>query len=213
MDWAEMLADLRAGLPVAQIGNSAVCGISVLRLPIEASASPLTRERAPGQCANCGIQPHGPKSPFCGESCRAAASLARQFRGSLASRTLLDPERQLGLAQSLWHLLGGGYPHRLTLIPPSAVERTLKQRGYACATCGGHATTFDHVKTACNRPINLRAVCAACQQTRPFHHADILALGAETLANLAARIQNPAPQLACDDPEAWDWRAYIAGAR
>lgn len=67
----------------------------------------------------------------------------RQLRNALAQGA--DPERQAHLGQALWHVLGGGYPHRVTLIPERARRQVLQREEGRCQSCGAPATTFDHV--------------------------------------------------------------------
>lgn len=142
------------------------------------------------------------------------ASFIRQARSAIQTNVIEDPERQLGLGQTLWHLLQGGYPHRLTLIPESARKRVIAQRNALCETCGGDGTTFDHIKTACNRPINLRLVCQNCSVTRLFNDPQHLAQTSveNILGQVQNRVQASDPVQPCDDAQSWDWRAYIAGA-
>lgn len=99
----------------------------------------------PGTCPNCGESSASARSPYCGPGCREEAAFVRQFRTSLAQGTLGDSERQARLGQSLWHLLGGGYPHRLPLIPASASKQALKRAEGRCERCGAPASSFDHV--------------------------------------------------------------------
>ncbi|MBL8048084.1 MAG: hypothetical protein JNJ45_05325 [Chthonomonas sp.] len=213
MDWRAAIESARLALPPVAVGDSAACGASVVHLALFEAIPGSINKRGPEMCANCGVEPHGKRSPFCGESCRSISSVVRQTRGAILSGAITDPERQLGLGQTLWHQLGGGFPHRLTLIPEAGRVRTLRQKGGVCAHCGEAATTFDHIKTACNRPINLLAVCQNCQVTRPFHHPEVLAAPTLDLEQVQGRVWAETALLPCDDPLKWDWRAYMAGER
>jgi len=183
---------------------------AVLRL-ILAGASGTRVEPDATTCPNCGVLVGSTKSPYCGERCREVSSFVRQFRAGLAKGVLRDPEKQLAMGQVLWHLIGGGRPLRLTLVPEKAVLRVLERERHVCQVCGGAATTVDHIATGCNRPINLRAVCEACMVARPCGSEENLAKpGAqELLAEISARVTSAEPLRICDDQETWDWREYL----
>lgn len=121
---------------------------AVLRLVVDRALG-WARTRAPvdrgSACPNCGGPASSTRSPYCCDFCREEAAFVRQFRTSRAQGTLAETEKQERLGQALWHLLGGGYPHRLPLIPPSARKQALKRTGGRCEGCGAAATTFDHV--------------------------------------------------------------------
>ena len=54
-------------------------------------------------------------------------------------------------------------------------------------------------------------MCAKCSITRPFGDPN-LTNNPETVRAMkafAARIGSPEPLRCCDDPIAWDWRAYL----
>lgn len=97
----------------------------------------------PMTCPNCGHEAASTLSPYCCEACREEAAFVRQFRSGLASGSALDPIRQAALGQSLWHVLGGGYPRRKDLVPQRTVEKVI-QRDLCCTVCGQPATTIDH---------------------------------------------------------------------
>lgn len=135
----------------------------------------------------------------------------RQLRAALAGGALEDEERQAALGQTLWHVLGGGYPRRKALIPEKAVQKVIEREGGKCEACGAPATTVDHARTACNRPINLRAVCAACCATRPFGDPALVGrpkyrARIEALARRVGCVDALRP---CDDADVWDWRDYL----
>jgi hypothetical protein len=165
----------------------------------------------PRTCPNCSCVVESVKSPYCSDACRELSSFVRQFRSNLASGMLLDHEKQVALGQTLWHLLGGGRPLRQSLVPPKALETVLKREGGLCQGCGRPATTIDHQRTACNRTINLRAVCLACCNDRPF--GDPKTLDAKEFearrSEVSRRVCASVPLRCCDDPEAWDWRSYL----
>ncbi len=136
----------------------------------------------------------------------------RQFRAGLVEETVFDEQRQAALGQVLWHALGGGYPGRNALVPEKARARVFERTGERCEACGAPATTFDHIGSACNRPINLRPMCEDCAETKPFGDPTFLAQPevVEKLRRIAARIGSPAPLRCCDNAESWDWRAYLS---
>jgi 5-methylcytosine-specific restriction endonuclease McrA len=165
----------------------------------------------PATCPNCDGPAESTRSPYCGTACREIAAFVRQFRTGLENGQVFDLERQTALGQVLWHLMGGGRPLRVHLIPPRNREQVLKRDGGACQVCGAPATAVDHIATGCNRPINLHAVCQSCCRTRDFGDAVVLArpeVGV-LLGNLASRIGSPVALRCCDDGEDWDWRAYV----
>lgn len=98
-----------------------------------------------GGCPNCGGEAFSTRTPYCGGPCRQEAAFVRQFRTALVEDTLHDTDRQTRLGQALWHLLGGGYPHRLPLILPSTAKQALKRTDGRCEGCGQPASTFDHL--------------------------------------------------------------------
>ncbi len=168
-------------------------------------------EPDPGNCPNCGAPAQSVRSPYCGPRCREIAGFVRQMRAGLDDGEILDPDRQVALGQTLWYLLGGGRPLRIDLVPQKAVQLVSAKAGGNCALCGKPATTLDHIATACNRPINLRAVCADCTTFSTFGDCSFLARPAAQglRAELTARIGLPLAQRACDDASTWDWREFL----
>lgn len=165
----------------------------------------------PNLCPNCGAPCDNDKSPYCDEQCREEAAFVRQLRRALAEDALSDADRQVAFGQTLWHVLGGGYPVRTALVPPKAVQRVLDRDGGKCQVCEGPATTVDHARTACNRPVNLRAVCANCNLDRPFGDPEITARPhcGPRYARLTMRVFSPEPLALCDSSEDWDWRGFL----
>lgn len=166
-------------------------------------------------CPACFATVASERSPYCGPKCREESGFVRQVRAGLADGSILEVERQVALGQVLWSLLGGGYPLRQTLILERSRAQVFKRSGGRCEVCGSPASALDHITTACNRPINLRAVCEKCSRTRTFGDASFLAEPAvkETLMSLSVRVAAPRPLRVCDDPESWDWRAYVAARK
>jgi 5-methylcytosine-specific restriction endonuclease McrA len=162
-------------------------------------------------CPNCGGECRSAASPYCSPSCREQASFVRQLRRDIEKGFVFDPERQINLGQVLWQLLGGGYPRRVAMIVGKARERILARDEFRCTACGAPATTLDHIATACNRPINVRSVCEGCARTRHFGDHRLLERPEvkELLEMLAQRVANCPALRVCDNPETWDWRAFI----
>jgi hypothetical protein len=155
------------------------------------------------------------RSPYCSESCREIAGFVRQFRTGLQLGWILEHDKQVALGQVLWHALGGGRPLRVAISPPKAIEKAIKRDQGLCQVCGEPATTVDHVGSGCNRPSNLRAVCAVCCTDRAF--GDPAVTGRPAFASLTQeigqRVTSEIPLLDCDDGENWDWRAYLGARR
>jgi 5-methylcytosine-specific restriction endonuclease McrA len=160
-------------------------------------------------CPNCDKPTSSTRTPYCSDHCKEVSAFIRQFRSGLKTGQALAPERQLGMAQALWHILGGGYPERIKLIPESAIKKVIQRDGGTCQLCGKEATTVDHAKTACNRPINLRAVCATCSNAKPLHDPDVIHNARDLIQEIAARVAATQPVRICDDADTWDWRAYL----
>ncbi len=162
-------------------------------------------------CPNCGGSVADGKRPYCSDFCREQAALIRQMRRALAEGSLESTERQIAVAATMWHLLGGGYPLRVAMIPPGTVRKVIEKSGGNCETCGAKATTVDHIRTACNRPINLRAVCADCTKVRMFEDSEFLALEKtqSVLSEVRNRVAALQPVQECDDPVVWDWRDFL----
>jgi len=178
-------------------------------------ASEFSPEKAvaenPETCPNCGAAMAGRTSPYCGQECRDEAAFVRQFRRSLVEGSAFDKERQASLGQVFWHLIGGGYPRRQTLVTDKERKRIFARYEGRCQVCGAEATTFDHIGSACNRTSNLRSVCGACTTTQPFGNPGFLTRAAvqSHIARLASRIGSPVALRCCDNPDTWDWRAYV----
>lgn len=163
----------------------------------------------PARCPNCGDEVLAIRSPYCGVGCRETSAFVRQLRAGLADGAALDSERQIAFGQTLWHLLGGGRPLRLALIPKKVIAQVIAKGNGVCTRCGGAATTVDHIGTACNRPINLAPVCDRCTTIRAFGDAAVVARANAELMELAARIAAPAPLRVCDDAATWNWREFV----
>ncbi len=133
----------------------------------------------------------------------------------MASGAALTPEKQAVFGERLWWLLGGGLPMREGRIPESAKRQVLRRSGGDCELCGAPMSAVENHGSGCNRPLHLRAVCPACSKTKPFGDAEFCqrAPVARLLAELGARISAETPARACDDPDAWDWRAFLAQRR
>lgn len=166
---------------------------------------------SPLQCPNCGVPAPSTKSPYCSAHCRELASFVRQLRAGLNLGWIELSDKQVALGQNLWYLLGGGRPLRQGLVPPKAVERVHARTEGRCEGCGGEASTVDHPRSACNRTINLRAVCETCSTDRPFGSEEVLGSpnAKKTLNELRSRVHSPNAVLECDDAESWDWRAFL----
>ncbi|HWA84088.1 MAG TPA: hypothetical protein VG820_11665 [Fimbriimonadaceae bacterium] len=98
----------------------------------------------PSTCPNCGKPSLFDRSPYCGDACKEEAALVRQFRNALEEGSIAGEERQAALGQKLWHVLGGGYPRRVALIPPKGIAKVIARDG-KCMLCGGTATTVDNI--------------------------------------------------------------------
>jgi len=114
----------------------------VLLYLLDPASDQVTADFGPCQCPNCGLTTSSKTSPYCSSFCREEAAFVRQFRAGVATGAVLDPIRQVGLGQNLWHLLGGGYPLRATLIKPNALAKVLAR---GCEACGRAAITVDHL--------------------------------------------------------------------
>ncbi len=191
-------------------GENPALALLIERAVALPGSDPPPPKEDPTICPNCGTTVTSDASPYCGISCREQAAFVRQLRRCLADGSIRDRERQTSLGQVLWHLLGGGYPLRQRLVTPRTWQQLLKRDGGVCQVCGVPATTFDHITTACNRPINLRAVCDECTQTKQFGDSAFLKAQDAALSRLAVRIAAPEPLLLSDDPAHWDWRTYVA---
>lgn len=110
------------------------------------------------------------------------------------------------MGQELWHVLGGGFPERLKQVPERVRLQVLGRHGGKCDLCEKPAAEIDHIRTACNRPINLRPVCVMCRRTAELSDEPI---GGVLWLALATRALSPVPLLACDDGSSWDWRDFL----
>jgi len=139
----------------------------------------------------------------------------RQFRAALASGTILEAEKQTVFGERLWWLLGGGLPMRDSRIPESAKRQVIKRSQGKCEFCASERTAIENFGSGCNRPLHLRAVCAAFSRTKPFGAPEFVQSSAvqEILVNLRQRIYAKVPLRPCDDPVNWDWRAYVASRK
>ncbi len=162
-------------------------------------------------CPNCDVKREKPRSPYCGEHCREMAGFVRQFRSGIALGWIHEPEKQVALGQVLWHVLGGGRPLRVQIAPARARETALKRENGTCQSCGGPATTVDHIGSGCNRPINLRAVCETCCTDRAFGDPHVAEREGfhPMVSEISTRISSPVPLRCCDDAETWDWREFL----
>ena len=162
-------------------------------------------------CPNCSVQTPSTRSPYCGSWCRESAAFVRQVRTGLIDGMIFDADRQVALGQVLWHLLGGGRPLRLSLVPDRTKLQVISKAEGRCLGCGDEATTVDHIGSGCNRSINLRPVCAACTSDRQFGDKRLV----ESLEfrmhceSIGFRIANRTPVRCCDDVDTWDWRQYL----
>lgn len=185
---------------------------AVLRLVFEENVRVAPSILAdPATCPNCGILTESTRSPYCSEHCREVSAFIRQLRNGIENDLAEDPERQAAMGQMLWYLLGGGLPRRVSMVPDKAIQKVLDRENRTCEDCGGVATTIDHSRTACNRPINLRAVCQTCCRVR--HYDDRTFRESESfkgeLRELTSRVQNPNAIRCCDDAETWNWREFL----
>lgn len=216
--WSQSMAQDRSKKRIAShsVAGAAMdeLAAAVLRLlwdsPERGSSSP---DQLPSEstCPDCGTGCSSESSPYCSDRCRERAAFVRQARRLIHSSVELSHEKRLSLGQALWHLLGGGYPARVALVPATSVSRVIERADGKCEVCGGQAITVDHIATGCNRTINLRAVCSGCSRTKPFMDPVLLAMPEveRSLAEIALRTRSSFPLRQCDDPESWDWRAFI----
>ncbi|MBA3726185.1 MAG: hypothetical protein H0W86_06955 [Armatimonadetes bacterium] len=102
-------------------------------------------ENSPGTCPNCGTPTDSKRTPYCSERCKCVSAFVRRFRRSLAQGSLLEPEGQVALGQTFWHLMEGGRPLRVSIAPASAIKQVFKRTDGKCETCGAPATTVDNV--------------------------------------------------------------------
>lgn len=162
-------------------------------------------------CPNCDKPFESTRSPYCSNECREIAGFIRQTRKAILDRTLFEATKQEVLGQILWELLGGGRPLRIHLVPDRILKQVLTRDERKCKRCGSPATQIDHIKTGCNRPINLEVVCDRCTKVRIF--SDRSWLGAprvqERLTEIRTRLATYEAVRVCDDPVMWDWRDFL----
>lgn len=163
-------------------------------------------EVEPLGCPNCGVPVDRPRSPYCSDRCREIAGWARQVRRLIAEEHPPDLARAAILGQTLWALLGGGYPGRVAILPARSLQRVIARNNGKCESCSQPATTVDHIGTACNREINLRPVCSSCARTRPFGDREIISRA--DLVEMQARAVSREPLRICDADE-WNWRELV----
>ena len=166
-------------------------------------------------CPNCGSRTESLTSPYCSQSCRGQAAFVRQFRGALASGSIFEAEKQTLFGERLWWLLGGGLPLRESRILESGKRQVTKRSGGRCEYCDSPMTAVENIGSGCNRPLHLRAVCANCSKTKPYgdHEFSRSSEVVSLLAGLRPRICAITALKPCDDPVAWDWRAFVAHRR
>lgn len=167
------------------------------------------------KCPHCGAPADSLSSPYCSAACRDQAAFVRQFRAAIASGLILTAEKQTVFGERLWWLLGGGLPMRESRIPESAKRQVVRRSEGKCEFCGSVMSGIENFGSGCNRPLHLRAVCDSCSKTKAFGDAAFIQSEAVThiLSDLAPRVSAAAPVRLCDDPEKWDWRAFIARRR
>ena len=165
----------------------------------------------PSTCPNCGSPCQAQRTPFCSGHCRAQAAFVRQFRTLLVTGPLFEVSRQLGMGESLWDVVVGGFPRRQFIVPPRVVVKVIEREAGKCQMCGGEAVTVEHEGSGCSRPINLRPVCASCNRAARFGRRgfDLDPDLAPVFDEIATRVAPEQAIRACDDASAWDWRAFL----
>lgn len=96
-------------------------------------------------CPNCGSTLTSTRTPYCSAYCREVSAFVRQFRSGLQDGTILGEDRQVALGQKFWHLAGGGYPLRISLISEKDKLKIIAKKGGLCELCGSPATALDNV--------------------------------------------------------------------
>lgn len=99
---------------------------------------------APNGCPNCLGDFQSPRTPYCSPLCKEESAFVRQFRSGLATGAAEDPDRQVAYGQKFWHLLGAGYPLRVSLITEKSLAKILTRNEGKCEMCGNPAVTVDH---------------------------------------------------------------------
>lgn len=118
--------------------------IAVLRLLYQPPVEQTPLVMNPLGCANCGAENPNLRSPYCCELCKETAAFVRQIRSALSNDLGSNRLRQIALGQKLWHLLGGGYPIRESLVPQRVIAKVIEREGGKCQACGAPATRIDH---------------------------------------------------------------------
>lgn len=147
--YRESLRQLRSALPSSRFqGDQDSQAREVLRILLDRAVpndgTTLT-PHGPSACPNCGSPVLSERSPYCGSACKEEAAFVRQLRVGLMEGTIVDEDRQIALGEKLWHVLGGGYPRRQSLIFPKSLEKVIRRAQGHCESCGAVATTVDHI--------------------------------------------------------------------
>ncbi len=214
------LTQLRAQLPDRNGSALSVEGQArgVLHLLLDFAEDPTPSQSTANDwslCPNCDVSVESLSSPYCSENCREQAAFVRQFRSGLTTGALLLPDKQIAFGQKLWWILGGGLPLRESLIPESAKRQVSRRSEGKCETCGELMATVENVGSGCNRPLHLRAVCQLCSKTKPFGDSTWTQSSrvVELLTDFGRRVSVTTSERQCDDPDAWDWREFMARRR
>lgn len=200
MDWQVRTARFFEGLPRGSVLAEVLAGEPAV-------AEEWTADRCPA----CGVVCGNSRSPYCGERCREESGFVRQVRAAIAAESPLSVERLETMGHVLWALLGGGHPERLRELRPNVIAKVLDRDQHACHHCGQPADFVEHLRTACNRPINLGAVCPQCRRTRDLGDPEFFARPeVQNIRNeVTGRIVTDQAARRCDDPAGWDWRAFL----
>lgn len=118
--------------------------IAVLTLLAQPSFEPPPELMDPQGCANCGAETPNLRSPYCSDHCKETAAFVRQMRHALDCDLDSNRLRQIALGQKLWHLLGGGYPIRESLVSERVIAKVIEREHGKCQACGSPATRIDH---------------------------------------------------------------------
>lgn len=140
----EALEQLITQLPSFGEGEIEDQTTAVLRLLAQPSIKQTPIPMDPLGCANCGSEIPNPRSPYCSDLCKETAAFVRQMRSALSDDLGSNRLRQIALGQKLWHLLGGGYPIRESLVSQRAIAKVIEREGGKCQACGAPATRIDH---------------------------------------------------------------------
>lgn len=109
-----------------------------------------------------------------------------------------------------------GYDEQARHLTPAQKAAIRKRDNGLCARCGRPGAEIDHIDGSSDDPANLQLICLDCHHTKtrqamttitdPAEQAAIAVLHAE----LADRIDSPAPRRACDNEQAWAraWRSW-----